>query len=825
MYFQGYGVEKNFDEVFKLFKLSADQNNPEAQFRLGDLYLKGNEIEKSIQKAFKMWEKSAKNNFQHALDYLLYYSIQEKSISHYYLGKIFSFKKLYDKSINYYISSFLNGNLKPLNKLMELSNKKISRAQYELGNIFEKGINGYYNIEKSIEYYKLSFENGDINARKQYYRLINSNFFSIYEFEELETFILNFNFDIVIPSKILNFIENQYIYFIENIYIYIKIRPFQYMKMINLIENIFPKLKNQHLFKQLILSFGSYYSNFLIYQLFKKKFLSVKEITFFPLNLSKINLKRQKFELYFPQYFNFNNNNILSNYSNIYLSENNYQKLYELIEFGFFKDSIEYFTKYDEINQFIENFSNINPDFQIIITFLEFSISKKNITLIELAASFGSINIFKYLFQKEFNLNIKKTLLYLIKSGCIDLIKLFSIKDYFFFNYKIFKYSLKYKNYDLFNWFKDNYQKEMNFKNFFVKNSIKYYIYYLLEQNENLNNIFFQTETEYFFFENLFFQTNFNKFDDSKINYILFFDQFEIFNILIDKGINFNFYLINYWKNLLIYFKNLPNKLFEKFINLGINVNSKNNEGKTLLFFSFDHLSSEYYEHFINEGAYLNIFDNLFKSPLHYSSINKDLKSCKLFITKGIDINCQDNEKKTALHYSVLNEQYDICELLISNGINLDIEDLNRKKAINYCIEKFNEKILKLFIKNNYNLNYKNKLGRTILYEMTNPSLQCSIFQLLIENGININSIDNFGKNVLHYFAEYNIFSFCEILIKNKIDLNIRDHYGKTPLHYACQINNTNLYKLLIKNGADENIFDNNNKKPQDYKKNNLCKI
>jgi len=53
MYVDGLGVEKNYQEAIKLYLLSAEQNNSEAQNNIGYMYKNGLGVEINYQEAMK----------------------------------------------------------------------------------------------------------------------------------------------------------------------------------------------------------------------------------------------------------------------------------------------------------------------------------------------------------------------------------------------------------------------------------------------------------------------------------------------------------------------------------------------------------------------------------------------------------------------------------------------------------------------------------------------------------------------------------------------------------------------------------------------------
>ena len=62
LYFNGYGVERNFSEAFKLFNEADKGKIPEAQFMIGKMLNEGIGVPKNSKQALNYFLKSAKNN-------------------------------------------------------------------------------------------------------------------------------------------------------------------------------------------------------------------------------------------------------------------------------------------------------------------------------------------------------------------------------------------------------------------------------------------------------------------------------------------------------------------------------------------------------------------------------------------------------------------------------------------------------------------------------------------------------------------------------------------------------------------------------------------
>ena len=290
---------------------------------------------------------------------------------------------------------------------------------------------------------------------------MGSEFFDLKHFKEIEDF-LTFSDENSDFSNHIALLDQQITFVVENIIHLFKIQPFNHEKIINLVIKLYTNLKNQYLFKKILLFLSFEESPSLIYFLLKKKFYNNEEIKE---NFNYISIKNYEiiYKFYFPFIFNIKNDISLfisefiiqefTNQCNLFLTENlqieqllnflflnNYEKLLEFIEFGWLKNSINYYIKFDDYNEFIKNFFflNINLNISIIPTFFEPFLKKKQYSLIELASCYGSLKIFNFLINKNIIIS-EKVPLYSLKSGNLELIRYFNIKKYKKLNFKIFK--------------------------------------------------------------------------------------------------------------------------------------------------------------------------------------------------------------------------------------------------------------------------------------------------------------------------------------------------------------------------------------------------
>ncbi|EAX96862.1 ankyrin repeat protein, putative [Trichomonas vaginalis G3] len=243
-------------------------------------------------------------------------------------------------------------------------------------------------------------------------------------------------------------------------------------------------------------------------------------------------------------------------------------------------------------------------------------------------------------------------------------------------------------------------------------------------------------------------------------------------------------------------------------ISHGININEKDNDGRTALHFAASHNSKETAKLLISHGININEKDNNGQTALFDAAINNRKETAEILISHDIDINGKDNNGKTTLHYSMENNCKEIAELLISHGININEKDNDGRTALHFAALNNRKETAELLISHGININEKDNDGKTALFDAALENSR-ETAELLISHGININEKDNDGKTALFDAALENSRETAELLISHGININEKDNDGKTALFDAALENSRETAELLISHGININEKDN----------------
>ena len=188
----------------------------------------------------------------------------------------------------------------------------------------------------------------------------------------------------------------------------------------------------------------------------------------------------------------------------------------------------------------------------------------------------------------------------------------------------------------------------------------------------------------------------------------------------------------------------------------GSDLKTKNLRGDSLLF-TATHKTRKLVEFFINKGLNVNEKNNEGKTPFLEASRGsiESLEICKLLISKGANIKLTDNNGENALMHASTNDTTEVLEYLLEKG--LDINALNKEgQNILWRPSAHTE----FFITKGAKVNIKDKNGDTPLLYWVKEFMEYPYMtgtddiSILIKNGADVNIKDAKGKSAYEYAME-----------------------------------------------------------------------
>ena len=310
----------------------------------------------------------------------------------------------------------------------------------------------------------------------------------------------------------------------------------------------------------------------------------------------------------------------------------------------------------------------------------------------------------------------------------------------------------------------------------------------------------------------------------------------------------------------------LNEEKIQKIIDSGVNINSRDDKGRTILFKLSQRRRIEAIKLLLKNGMKIDAEDNHGKTVLFEAALNSDgmmirfllaqkasvnyvnasgrtliqdlalegnHRMFQLLLSHGADLDYRDNYGRTALFDAIEGGEIEIVKEILNNIDDVDIVDKNGQSALFYAALKEDQSIMKFLINYGLNVNILDKNRRNILFKVIlKGTKHLETLELLLEKDIDLNIKDMSGKTlldeILHLIAitkeddpdkykltkyryvseENNYLKMTSILIEHGLLIDRKDNFGKTPLYYEIDRQNFDNVEFLLSSGADINAED-----------------
>ena len=163
-----------------------------------------------------------------------------------------------------------------------------------------------------------------------------------------------------------------------------------------------------------------------------------------------------------------------------------------------------------------------------------------------------------------------------------------------------------------------------------------------------------------------------------------------------------------------------------------------------------------------------------------------------------IDINHQDRAGYTTLIYAASKGFAEVVETLLDDGVDPKIEDDQGGRAIQRAIDADKYAVIKLLLQRNVEYNFRDTLGRSLLYSAACNS-RTGIIRLLLQTcqDLDINAQGSDGVTALHDSIRFNYLETTKGLLEFSARTNIPNNAGRTPVRSAKDAGRTHILKVL----------------------------
>ena len=247
------------------------------------------------------------------------------------------------------------------------------------------------------------------------------------------------------------------------------------------------------------------------------------------------------------------------------------------------------------------------------------------------------------------------------------------------------------------------------------------------------------------------------------------------------------------------------NEAVQFLLDLGVNVNSRNSEGKTALMLACEAGHEEVVQTLVPAEANVNLQDSAGETALMLASENIGIIRCLLLANAKLDIQRQDGN--TALHIACYRGHNTVIKLLLSYHASPVIKNTKDDTPFMASVRGNNADILKLMIDAIPSSHLSSgivlacRLGHSAVFSLLVKQLECTpqVIDLFIS------CAEGDAGSVIQHIMEFNI------------DPNTTLISGITPLMIASSCGHVEVIDTLVQMEADVNRIDTDNYSPLAY--------
>ena len=272
------------------------------------------------------------------------------------------------------------------------------------------------------------------------------------------------------------------------------------------------------------------------------------------------------------------------------------------------------------------------------------------------------------------------------------------------------------------------------------------------------------------------------------------------------------------------------NEAVQFLLDLGVNINYSNSEGKTALMLASEAGHEEVVQTLVSAEANVDLQDSAGQTALMLANGNIGIIHCLLLAKADLDIQRQDGN--TALHIAFYKGHNTVIELLLSYHASPVIRNRKDDTPFMVSVRGNNADILKLMLDSIPSSHLSSgivlacRLGHSAVFSLLVKQLECtpqvidlfiscaegdvgSVIQHIMEFNIDPNTTLISGITPLMIASSCGNADMLDCLLEAEADVNSTDQDGYSPLTYAAITCNTSLHIVqhLLEAGGNPNIL------------------
>ncbi|XP_011695990.1 PREDICTED: LOW QUALITY PROTEIN: serine/threonine-protein phosphatase 6 regulatory ankyrin repeat subunit C-like [Wasmannia auropunctata] len=249
-------------------------------------------------------------------------------------------------------------------------------------------------------------------------------------------------------------------------------------------------------------------------------------------------------------------------------------------------------------------------------------------------------------------------------------------------------------------------------------------------------------------------------------------------------------------------------ELFDRMIELGSDVNARNNKGKIPLLLAVEAGNQSICRKLLAHQA----LDQLYAitptgdSAVHLAARRKDIDMVQILVDYGAAVNMQNSDGQTALHIASAEGDKTLVKCLYDVRASASITDHQDRTPMHLAAENGHATIIELLVdKFKSNIFKRTKDGSTLMHIASlNGHSEC--ITMLLKKGLYLHMPNKHGARSIHTAAGYGHVDIINTLLQRgeKVDAITNDNY--TALHIAVESVKPAVVETLLGYGAKVNM-------------------
>ena len=215
----------------------------------------------------------------------------------------------------------------------------------------------------------------------------------------------------------------------------------------------------------------------------------------------------------------------------------------------------------------------------------------------------------------------------------------------------------------------------------------------------------------------------------------------------------------------------------------------------------------------VQQGAQVSAVDGGSCTPVHLACGQGDTQIVQYLITHQACVNVVNSDKDTPLHIACSKGLTEIAKYLITHRADVNVVNSNKVTPLHIALSKGLTEIAKYLITQGADVNVVKRNKVTPLHIACEEG-HFEAALCLLQHGASANAEDWYHSTPLHIACENGDLQTAECLINHSAHVNAGNRYNSTPLHKACGNGHHQTIEFLINHGASVNAEDRSQSTP-----------